>query len=110
MYPGRNAALLYNRIGKRIIGVGNRYGSASDGTARNIPNSYEMPRNSIDLSIGKKLGRWELKGSVRDLLAERVLFKQFEEVSMNGQQHTIEEVTRNYRPGRTFSLSMGYTF
>lgn len=107
---GWNAALLYNRIGKRIIGVGNRYGSASDGTARNIPNSYEMPRNSIDLSIGKKLGRWELKGSVRDLLAERVLFKQFEEVSMNGQQRTIEEVTRNYRPGRTFNLSVGYTF
>jgi hypothetical protein len=36
---GMDAAILYNRIGKRIIGVGNRYGSSSEGDARNIPNS-----------------------------------------------------------------------
>lgn len=107
---GWNAAVLYNRIGKRIIGVGNRYGSSSDGEARNIPNSYEMPRNSIDLSVGKKLGRWELKAAVRDLLAERYNFKQFEDVTVNGQARTIEEVTRSYKPGRSISLTIGYGF
>lgn len=107
---GWSAAVLYNRVGKRIIGVGNRYGTGSDGSARNIPNSYEMPRNSIDLSVGKKLGHWELKASVRDLLAERYLFKQFEDVTLNGKQHTIEEVTRSYRPGRNFNLTIGYSF
>lgn len=69
-----------------------------------------MPRNSLDLSVGKKLGKWELKASVRDVLAERCLFKQFEDVTVNGQQHTIEEVTRSYRPGRNFNLTIGYSF
>lgn len=107
---GWSAAVLYNRVGKRIIGVGNRYGTGADGSSRNIPNSYEMPRNSLDLSVGKKLGKWELKASVRDVLAERCLFKQFEDVTVNGQQRTIEEVTRSYRPGRNFNLTIGYSF
>lgn len=107
---GWNAAVLYNRIGKRIIGVGNRYGTSSDGTARNIPNSYEMPRNSIDISAGKKFGKWNLKLAVRDILAERYLFKQIEEVSVNSQKKSIEETTRSYRPGRNFNLSLSYEF
>ncbi len=105
-----NAALLYNRIGKRIIGVGNRYGSSSEGDARNIPNSYEMPRNSIDLSLGKGFGHWELKAGIRDLLAERIYFKQFEDVVINGQKRTLSEVTRSYKPGRNIQISIGYSF
>lgn len=107
---GWSAAVLYNRVGKRIIGVGNRYGTGADGSLRNIPNSYEMPRNSIDLSVGKKIGKWELKASVRDVLAERCVFKQFEDVTVNNRQRTIEEVTRSYRPGRSFNLVVGYSF
>lgn len=107
---GWNAAVLYNRIGKRIIGVGNRYGSSSEGVARNIPNSYEMPRNSIDLSVSKKLGRLELKAAIRDLLAERYYFKQFEDITVGGQTRTIEEVTRSYKPGRSYNVTIGYSF
>ncbi len=107
---GWSAAVLYNRIGKRIIGVGNRYGTSSEGDAKNIPNSYEMPRNSIDLSVGKKLGNLEIKAAVRDLLAERYCFKQFEDVTVNDEKRTIEEVTRSYKPGRTFNLTIGYSF
>lgn len=106
---GWSAAVLYNRIGKRIIGVGNRYGNAADGSTRNIPNSYEMPRNSIDLTLAKKWGDWEVKASVRDLLAERYLFKQFEEVNLYGHQRTVEQVNRSYRPGRTMSMTVSYT-
>ena len=107
---GWNAAILYNRIGKRIIGVGNRYGSSSEGDARNIPNSYEMPRNSIDLSASKKFGNLEIKAAIRDLLAERYYFKQFEDVVVNGQARTIEEITRSYKPGRSYNLTIGYSF
>lgn len=107
---GWSAAVLYNRVGKRIIGVGNRYGTGADGSSRNIPNSYEMPRNSMDLSVGRKSGRWEMKMSVRDVLAERCVFKQFEDVTVGGRQRTIEEVTRSYRPGRNFNLTVGYSF
>lgn len=107
---GFGGAILYNRIGKRIIGVGHNTGTSEAGDVRNIPNSYEMPRNSIDLSLSKKFGSWELKASVRDLLAEKVYFKQFEDVVMNGEKRTIEEVTRCYQPGRSYNLSISYNF
>lgn len=108
---GWNASVLYNRIGKRIIGVGNRYGNNADGTARNIPNSYELPRNAIDLSVSKKFGNLELKLAVRDLLAERCRFSQYETVSKpDGSTSKIEEVNRSYRPGRTFNLTATYHF
>ncbi len=64
----------------------------------------------MDLSVGKKIGHWEWKAVVRDLLAERCVFKQYEEVTINDQQRTIEEVTRNYRPGRNFNLTISYGF
>lgn len=105
---GWSAAVLYNRIGKRIVGVGNKYGTGADGNARNIPNSYEMPRNSLDISFGKQFGHWELKASVRDILAERYLFKQIEEVVVSGQNKHIEETTRSYKPGRNFNISITY--
>lgn len=106
---GWAAAILYNRIGKRIVGVGNKYGTGADGTSRNIPNSYEMPRNSLDISFGKKFGHWELKASVRDILAERYIFKQIEDVDIAGKKEHIEETTRSYKPGRNFNLSITYT-
>lgn len=106
---GWSAAILYNRIGKRIVGVGNKYGTGADGSSRNIPNSYEMPRNSLDLSVSKKLGHWEVKASVRDVLAERYLFKQIEDIVVLDKTKHIEEVTRSYKPGRSFNLSITYS-
>ena len=50
---GLSSGVLYNRIGKRIVGVGRNVGAAG-GDSRNIPNSYEMPRNTLDLSLAKK--------------------------------------------------------
>lgn len=105
-----SAAVLYNVIGKRIVGVGNKYGIGADGTARNIPNSYEMPRNSLDLSFGKKFGHWEVKASVRDVLAERYLFKQIEEVIVLDKTRRVEETTRTFKPGRNVNLSITYSF
>lgn len=106
-----SAALLYNRIGKRIIGVGNRYGNAADGSSRNIPDSYEMPRDAIDLTLSRRFGQWELKASARDILAQDYLFKQFEEVTQSdGKTRKIEQVNRRYKPGRTFQLALSYRF
>lgn len=108
---GWNASILYNRIGKRIIGVGNRYGIGSDGSSRNIPNSYELPRNTVDLSVSKKFGHWELKLAIRDLLAEMCRFSQYETVTLqDGSSREVEEVNRSYRPGRTFNFTMNYRF
>ncbi len=101
-------ALLYNRIGKRIIGVGRSEGSsASDENAR-VPHSYEMPRNVIDLSMGKKLGNhWEVKLNIRDLLAEKVYYKQFADVTYSdGSKKKIEEISRCYKLGRNIGLQV----
>ena len=107
---GWSAAILYNRIGKRIVGVGNKYGTGADGSTKNIPNSYEMPHNTLDFSLGKKTGHWELKASVRDILGERFLFKQIEDINIAGKTKHIEEVTRSYRRGRNFNFSITYSF
>lgn len=73
-----------------------------------MPHSYEMPRNTIDLSVSKKWGKhWELKLSVRDLLAERVYYKQFANVKYaDGRKAEKEEVARCYRQGRNIGISV----
>ena len=49
---GISCAVLYNRIGKRLIGVGRSVGLTGGSDVINIPDSYEMPRNALDLNIG----------------------------------------------------------
>ena len=105
-----NASLLYNRIGKRLIGVGRSLGSTGDQTV-NIPDSYEMPRNSLDFSASRTFGHWDIKIGMKDILAEKVYFKQFNDVTLaDGSTKEVEEVTRSYRPGRNFNLSVTYKF
>ena len=109
---GLNVALLYNRIGKRIIGVGRSEcssGSAAEENAR-IPDSYEMPRNVFDLSVTKKFGdHWELKLNIRDILSEKVFYKQFADVTLkDGASKEVEEIVRCYKPGRNIGLSLVY--
>ena len=107
-----NVALLYNRIGKRIIGVGRSEGSTGSEDNARIPDSYEMPRNTVDLTMSKNLGEhWEIRAAVKDLLAEKVSYKQFADVTMpNGTSKEVEQITREYRPGRNFSLMVSYRF
>lgn len=104
------AALQYNRIGKRLIGVGRSLGSTADQTVT-IPDSYEMPRNSLDISLSRTLGHFNLKLGVKDLLGEKVIFKQFNEVTLtDGSTKQVEEITRSYQPGRNINLSVSYNF
>lgn len=107
---GWSAALLYNRIGKRIVGVGNRYGVGEGGESRNIPNSYEMPRDCVDFSLTRKISHWQIKLSVRDLLAESYKSMQFEKIRTDGKTRTVKETTKSYKPGRNFSITLGYSF
>ena len=105
-----DVALLYNRIGKRIVGVGRSEGSTGDDVNSNVPNSYEMPRNTIDLSLTKRFGKkLELKCYVKDLLAESVYYKQFADVTYaDGSQREVEEIVRRYKPGRNIGVQLVY--
>lgn len=104
--------LLYNRIGKRIIGVGRSEGSTGDDSNSRVPHSYEMPRNTIDFSLAKKFGEHlELKLNVRDLLAEKIYYKQFADVTYSdGSKKEVEEIARCYKPGRNIGLQAIYKF
>jgi len=58
----------YNRLGKRIAYVG---------IAQN-PNTWELPRNSLDLTIQKELGkRVTFKAGIKDILNNPVRFVQY---------------------------------
>ena len=105
-------SLLYNRIGKRIIGVGRSEGSTGDDSNSRVPHSYEMPRNTIDFSLAKKFGEHlELKLNVRDLLAEKIYYKQFADVTYSdGSKKEVEEIARCYKPGRNIGLQAIYKF
>ena len=105
-----SVGVLYNRIGKRIVGVGRNVGSGGE-SSRTIPNSYEMPRNTVDCSFAKKFGgHWEIRGSVRDILAEKVLFQQMATVNTATATKKHKEITREYRPGRNYNLSLSFNF
>ena len=98
---GWGAAVLYNRIGKRIVGVGRSMGTGESTVS--IPDSYEMPRDVIDISLSKQLGAHiEIKAAVRDLLAEKVKYLQFQDTD-GGE---VEQTVRQFKPGRNISVSV----
>ena len=101
---GWTASLLYNVIGKRLIGVGRSVGTGN--TEIRVPDSYEMPRHQLDFNIAKRIGRFDLRLSVRDLLAQKVQLKQFEKTP----QGEIEQITRSYCPGRNIQFSASFQF
>ncbi len=99
---GLDVALLYNRIGKRIIGVGRTEGSIGGEDQARVPDSYEMPRNSLDLTLSKKVGaHLDFKFYFRNLLGEGITYKQFE-----GE---IGQITRAYNPGRNIGVQLIYS-
>ena len=107
-----NISLLYNRIGKRIIGVGRSEGTTGSDENARVPDSYEMPRDMIDLTASKKFGRhFELRAGIRDLLAQKVTYSQFADVVyVNGPRREVKQTTRQYKPGRNINISATYKF
>lgn len=107
---GLSASVLYNLIGERIVGIGKSNSITSD-SDYDVPDSYEMPRNLLDLTVAKKLGKLaELKLTVRDVLAEKVVFKQFPTATIGGEKVVREQITRSYSPGTSFMLSIQFNF
>lgn len=90
-----SVGLNYNRIGKRIAYVG---------TPTN-PHTWELPRNSLDLTIEKSLGkRISLKAGVKDILNDKVRFVQY-----YGPDDVLEMDTYSYTPNRNYSIALVVT-
>lgn len=107
-----NIGALYNRIGKRIIGVGRSVGTTGGDDSANIPHSYEMPRNVIDLSARYKFtDKVELNVAIRDLLGARVNFEQqTDALHSDGTTSQVDEVTKSYRPGTNIQVGLNFKF
>lgn len=105
---GLSASLLYNRIGKRIESVGVPMQNQNE----DIPDIYEMPRNSLDLSFSKKIGKLvEIKAGVQDLLNSKIEYKQFVKlVDDNGGKRKREQLVRSYRPGVDINVGVSLKF
>ena len=103
---GLDAALLYNRVGERIVGLG-KSNSANYDPNTMIPDSYEMPRNTLDFNITKKVGkRVEIRASVKDILSEDVVYKQYPKFVKDGVTYKREQITRRYNPGQSVSIGI----
>ena len=89
-------SLSYNRIGKRIAFVG---------TPIN-PNTWELPRNSFDLTLDKSIGeKLSIKLGIKDLLNDPVHFVEY----MIGNDQ-VEQTKVRYIPNRRISLGITYIF
>lgn len=111
---GLMISLLYNVIGKRIVAVGR----PSPNEWEDIPDIYEMPRNVIDLTVSKMIGKKiEIKGGIKDLLNEKVNYVQtinakvdmhnYGKGSVEGIKHFVRsQTTKSYYHGRYFSVGV----
>ncbi|MCX6335437.1 MAG: carboxypeptidase-like regulatory domain-containing protein [Bacteroidia bacterium] len=107
-------SLLYNVIGKRIVAVGR----PSPNMWEDIPDIYEMPRNVLDLTFSKIIGKKiEIKGGIKDILNEKVKYVQTidalvdMDIYSNGattgmKQFDRQQFTKSWYPGRYFSLGV----
>jgi hypothetical protein len=121
-YQGENnglmISLLYNVIGKRIVAVGR----PSPNQWEDIPDIYEMPRNAIDLTFSKTIGKnVEIKGGIKDILNQPVRYQQninttvdmalYSQGADSGFQYfDRDQVTRSFTPGRTVQLGVSLKF
>jgi TonB-dependent receptor len=102
-----NVGLLYNTIGKRIVGIGRSINGQGGNIDNDIPDMYEMTRHVVDLSFGYKFGkRVELSAGIRDLLAQPLVYKQFPKfVDDAGVVRQREQTTKRFKPGQNFSIA-----
>ncbi|MFA5972571.1 MAG: TonB-dependent receptor [Lentimicrobiaceae bacterium] len=98
---GLMVSLLYNVIGKRIILVG-----------LDTPDVYEMPRNVLDLTITKDVGKnLQIKAGIQDILNQKVVERQFVKyTNLEGATVNREQSTLAYNPGSLYSLGIVVNF
>jgi TonB-dependent receptor len=99
---GLNTTILFNKIGRRILFVG-------DSKAGLFPIVWENPRPLLDFQIGKRiLQKGEIKFTISDIINRP--FKFYQDINNNGklEERPVDNPYISYRPGTTFSLSFSY--
>ncbi len=109
---GLSIGLLYNRIGERLVGIGRVDSSSGASINNDVPDTYELPRDVLDLVVSKKIGKkLELKLSGKDILNQSIIFKQYPRfVDSNGIIQERAQISRNFKPGANIYFGVQYTF
>ena len=102
---GLMISALYNVIGERIAYVGNNYN----------PHIYQMPRNLIDITINKKVGKYlTLKAGIKDLFNQPIELSQNEYVQLVptdiDSKVKREQKTQEYMPNSSIILGFSLNF
>ena len=90
---GWNSALAYNTFSKRLSALG----------SGSIPNEYELPFHSLNVTLNKKIKKMKISAKANNLLNSKVRF------GIYGTDN-IFYATRQYRPGIGYSLNIQYVF
>ncbi len=90
---GFRVSLAYNTFSKRLISLG----------TAGLPNIYEYPFHSLNLTAGKTIGNFTVDFKIKNLLDARHRFGQ-----MDPGLHELK-LTKAYRTGRTFSMGVSYS-
>ncbi len=91
--------ILYNICGQRLFAIG----------SVGIPDIYEMPRNVIDATVSKGIGKHlEVKLSAQDILDQPVRLVQ--DSNANGSLESTDEEVMSYRRGAYFSAGASWKF
>ncbi|MEA4935200.1 MAG: outer membrane beta-barrel protein [Paludibacter sp.] len=102
---GLSSTIMYNVMGKRIIVAA----QLNQGVVE-VPDIYEMPRQLIDFTLNKKLGKqFEVKFGIKDLLARDHITQQTFNYSEGGTSNTITLTNKRYNTGRTISIGINWT-
>lgn len=101
---GFSGSIMYNVTGKRIMVAA----QLNQGEVI-IPDIYEMPRNVIDLSLNKKMGkRLKMKFGVKDLLAQDYKTQQTYEYLKDGVTKHSTLTNKVYNQGRTLQVGLSW--
>ncbi len=99
--------LLYNVIGKRIVGVGR---VLANNPSISVPDIYELPRNLVDFTFNVKLNHFiSLNGAVKNILNDDVVLQQTAKFTdSNGASQVRNQTKQKYNPGRNYSLTISF--
>ena len=108
---GISAGILYNRIGKRIVGIGRADTGSGASINNDVPDTYELPRDLLDVTISKRIGeRAMLKFKATDILNQKIVFRQYPKfMDGNGVVHDRVQTSKKFSPGSYLALSLQFT-
>lgn len=98
---GTNVSLLYNRVGERLILVGNE----------DMGDIYEKPRDLVDFQLSQKVlnSKGEVKLTVSDIFNQQ--FATFENRdSKRTYDAGVDQYFTRYKQGTTITLGFNYNF